>query len=167
MHLQTGLVGIRLLSYDSRVRGGPRASIPPINPTSVDCTDVSLHCGWRGPYLTVTDPVKGVVDGWGREFGIGDFPNTGDDVHLIWTAPSEQYADQAINLDRLANQTVSGRVLDSSGAPKVAKVVLVYPDLRLSLVDLAAKADLADANGENSNTTDRSRSERQRRSISI
>ena len=82
----SGSSAVQLASFSFADRFGPTAGSAPANPTNVDCTGVSLRCGWRGPYLTVTDPANGVVDGWGRQIGLGAFPNAGDDVHLIWTA---------------------------------------------------------------------------------
>ena len=145
MHIVDGPVGVLLSSFSFADRIGPAASTPPANPTTVDCSGVSLRCGWRGPYLTVTDPVKGVVDGWGREVGLGSFPSQGDDVHVTWEAVTDQHTDQAVNVQRLSLQTVSGIIQDPSGAAKVSQVVLVYPDLTLSTSTLSVMAD-ADGN---------------------
>ena len=82
-----------------------------------------------------------------RPIGLGPFPNASDDVHLVWTAVTDQYTDQFINVQRLSHQSVSGIIQDSSGAQKVAEVVLVYPDPTLSTSTLSVMAD-ADGNND-------------------
>lgn len=132
---------VQLNQFSFRNLSGPEASAPPANPTNVDCSGVALRCGWRGPYLNVTDPASGLVDGWGRQIGLGPFPSAGGDVHLLWTAVSTQYSDQTINVQREAIQTVSGFIQDMNGAAKAAQVVLVYPNPELSTTSLSVMAD--------------------------
>ena len=129
-----------LASYPFTDRAGlPAADAN--NPTNVDCSGVSLRCGWRGPYLTVSNPASGVVDGWGRPFEWIEFPTSGSDVHLVWTAVTPQYTDKTINVESMALQTVSGIIQDQFGAAKVAEVALVYPDPAVSTTNLAVVAD--------------------------
>lgn len=144
----SGTPAIPLSSFSFASRVGPAASTTPANPTNVDCTGVSLRCGWRGPYLTVVDPANGIVDGWGQRIGFGE-PTPGDGTHLIWTAVTNQYTDQIINVQRLSLQDVSGIIQDPSGAAKLAEVVLVYPDPTLSTSTLSVMAD-ADGNNNDS-----------------
>ena len=146
-HLPSDSLAILLSSFGYANRLGPTAE-DPANPTDVDCSGVSLQCGWRGPYLTLPDPRTGVVDGWGRQIGLGAFPNEDDDVHLIWTAVTNQYSDQTINVQRLAFQTVAGRIVDANGAARIAEVVLVYPDLTVSLDTLSVMADADGINND-------------------
>ena len=145
----SGSSTVQLASFSFADRFGPTAGSAPANPTNVDCTGVSLRCGWRGPYLTVTDPANGVVDGWGRQIGLGAFPNAGDDVHLIWTAVTDQYNDQITNVQRMSLQSVSGIIQDQLGAAKNAEVVLVYPNPTLSTSTLSVMADADGNNNDN------------------
>ena len=70
LHPADAAAGVTLASFSFGDRLGPAASTP-ANPTPVDCTGVSLRCGWRGPYLTVADPNQGIVDGWGQRNRVG------------------------------------------------------------------------------------------------
>ena len=127
---------VALSSFGFADRAGPTASSTD-NPTDVDCTGVSLRCGWRGPYLTVANPVAGVVDGWGQPIGLAEFPTVGSDAHLVWTAVTPQYTDQTINVESLSVQSVSGIIQDGKGA----EVALVYPDPSVSTSLLSVMED--------------------------
>ncbi len=131
---------ISLASFAFSDRVGPAATSP-ANPTSVDCSGVTLRCGWRGPYVTATDPTKAITDAWGRPFGLGEFPIPGSDVHLLWTAVTQQYNDLSVNVQTMGLQTVSGLSLDNLGAAKNAEVVLVYPNPTISTDTLAVMVD--------------------------
>ena len=131
---------VSLASFPFIERSGPTAG-DVNNDTNIDCSMVSLRCGWRGPYLTVSNLSNGIVDGWGRPFGFGEFPVAGDDVHLVWTAVTPQYVDKTINVQSLSLQTVSGVIQDQSGAAKVAEVALVYPNPSVSTTTLAVMSD--------------------------
>lgn len=140
---------ISLSSFSFSDRVGPAAASPPANPTNVDCSGVALRCGWRGPYVTATNPANAIADGWGRPFGLGEFPIPGSDVHLLWTAVTPQYNDLSVNVQSMGLQTVSGLSLDSVGAAKNAEVVLVYPNPTISTDTLAVMED-ADGNNNDS-----------------
>jgi prepilin-type N-terminal cleavage/methylation domain-containing protein len=139
-----GAGSVSLASYPFGDRNGPAAT-DANNPTNIDCSMVALRCGWRGPYLNVSNTAAGVIDGWGRPISYAGFPTATDDLHLVWTAVTLQYTDQTVDVESSALQTVSGIILDQFGATKVAKVALVYPDPTVSTSNLAV---LADADGE-------------------
>ena len=138
---------ISLAAFPFSDRVGPAAASPPANPTNVDCSGVALRCGWRGPYITATNPANAIADGWGRPFGLGEFPIPGSDVHLVWSAVTPQYNDLSVNVQSKGLQTVSGLSLDSLGAAKSAEVVLVYPNPTISTDTLVV---MEDADGNNS-----------------
>ena len=140
-------VGI-LSSFAFSDRVGPAATSP-ANPTNVDCSGVALRCGWRGPYVTATNPTNAIADAWGRPFGLGEFPIPDSDVHLLWTAVTPQYNDLSVNVQKMGLQTVSGLRLDNLGAAKPAEVVLVYPNPTISTDTLAVMED-ADGNNNDS-----------------
>ena len=140
---------VPLSSFQFADRTGPAASNPPLNPTDVDCSGVSLRCGWRGPYVTVADPASGVVDGWGRPISLGVFPSLGSEVHLLWTAVTTQYTDQSTNVERLGLQTVSGVIQDAVGTAKNAEVALVYPDPTRSTSMLSVMEDADGSDTDN------------------
>lgn len=135
--------GALLSSFPFQEWAGPDASSPPVNPTAIDCRNISLRCGWRGPYLNVENRANGVVDGWGRPFAFVEFPSVGDDVHLIWTAVTPQYTDKRTNVESLALQTVSGTVQNELGAAiaGTVEVALVYPDITVSTSTLVVMED--------------------------
>ena len=139
-------VGI-LSSFAFSERVGPAATSPPANPTNVDCRGVAVRCGWRGPYVTATNPTNAIADAWGRPFGLGEFPIPGSDVHLLWTAVTPQYNDLSVNVQTMGLQTVSGLSLDDLGAEISAEVVLVYPNPTISTDTLAVMKD-ADGNND-------------------
>ena len=131
---------VSLASFPFIDRVGPTAS-DSINPTNIDCSMASLRCGWRGPYLNLPNPASGIIDGWGMPVGWSEFPDPGDDVHLVWTAVTPQYVDKTINVENLSLQTVSGIIQDQFGAAKVAEVALVYPNPSVSTSILAVMSD--------------------------
>ncbi|MEO1528860.1 MAG: prepilin-type N-terminal cleavage/methylation domain-containing protein [Planctomycetota bacterium] len=135
----TGVVTARvpLSTFPVAERTGPNAT-DANNPTNADCTGVRLRCGWRGPYVSVSNPADGVRDGWGRPFQL-DLVETATEAEarVSWPAVTTQYSNQVRNVQM---QTVSGRIQGTT-----AEVALVYPDPLESVTNLAVMED-ADGN---------------------
>lgn len=136
-------VNVSLSSFPIADRSGPDAS-DANNPTDVDCTQVSIRCGWRGPYVTVSDPTEGIVDGWGRPIAL-ELNATESEARVLWSAITPQYNDQVRTVQ---SQAVSGRIRDTVGDIVNAEVALVYPDPIKTVTGLAVMED-ADGNDTN------------------
>ncbi|MEL6109331.1 MAG: prepilin-type N-terminal cleavage/methylation domain-containing protein [Planctomycetota bacterium] len=136
-------VSVALSGFPVADRAGPIAT-DSNNPTNVDCSEVSIRCGWRGPYVTVSDPADGILDGWGRTIQLQAVETaTQAEVRVEWPAVTTQYNNQVRIVE---HQTVSGFIRDASASAVNAEVALVYPDPTKSVDSLAVMEDLDVAN---------------------
>jgi len=103
-------------------RSGPAAHGSP--PT--DYSDISLPCGWRGPYLRLGVGTTDLRDGWGNPFSLS--ANGGELQSVEW--PVVHPFTTGLTVDAATGLvTVSGTLTRNGSAPSTAdvRVALLYP----------------------------------------
>lgn len=118
-------------TFPYQLRYGPTAPM--------DASDVSLYCGWKGPYLTSSGPI---VDGWRK--GLLPTPDALGRVSMlaslgsnaaVGTAPNDPYSmDVSRSLPSGAMATV--KIVESDAQPNFTlsqwQVAAIYPDPTLA-----------------------------------
>ena len=119
------------VQYPFQFRPGPK--------TPVDCSDIQLPCGWRGPYLNLPVGQKSVRDAWARPFDLA--VDEVQAVTVVTWQPTGHY-EQPLQVDLKGGLvTVSGSIQFGDKPPTNVKVVLLAPDPSHSLSELKILED--------------------------
>lgn len=108
--------------------------------TPVDCADIQIPCGWRGPYLRLPLGQTELVDPWSRPFEL----SVDDDQQIVqvgWIPVGEFEQPIAADLTK-SHVTVSGTIEFGDSTSQNVQVLLLAPDPQHSLTELKAYEDL-------------------------
>ena len=106
--------------------------------------DVSLPCGWRGPYLRFGVGVIDLRDGWGTAFTLNPTTAGSSLQTATWEAVSP-YSDNLAISTVPGLVTVSGTLTNNGAVPTAATAVLLYPDPSQSTTALHSVPMVSDA----------------------
>lgn len=127
----------------------PTGMVPFSLQTSLDDPEVSLACGWRGPYLRLPTGAAGLMDGWGRPIVpvalVAGVPNPAQNGQMI-AGLTSLGSDGAVGISAVAG------AIEWSGDLTIDTTAAVVPGFQVRVWQRDATGDLVPPTG-NGNLT--------------
>lgn len=118
-------------NFPYRFRAGPK--------TPIDCTDIQIPCGWKGPYVEIPVGDKKITDAWSKPFKLTI--NNRSEIETIHWEPIPPF-EKSLDCDLSQGKvTVAGTFNFGTAVPAKVQVVFIIPDPGKSITELTALAD--------------------------